>query len=68
MIIASREDIDLHGNKWEERVVWMGDGAFRVEVRSDDPCGCLSAELNLLELSEYIQKTAAPPFVWRVLL
>lgn len=24
MTIATREDVDAHGNRWEEKVIWTG--------------------------------------------
>lgn len=68
MTIATREDVDPHGNRWEEKVIWTGGDAFRIEVRSDSCEVFFDAELTLEELFEYMRKTATPPFVWKILL
>ncbi|WP_157644323.1 hypothetical protein [Bradyrhizobium sp. WSM2793] len=68
MTIATREDVNPQGNRWEEKVIWTGGDAFRIEVRSDNCEVYFDDELTLQELLEYMRKTAAPPFVWKILL
>jgi hypothetical protein len=67
MIIATRQDTDPHGNRYEETVVRVGDDAFRLEVRSDDPADCFDAILDLQELLEYT-RAAVKPFLWTVIV